>query len=379
MDRDELRILIEQSLNDQGFSIGNRGISPPSHLTKEALRSLHAQAVRHRITTAQSRLERHENRLLQRLASGHELDPAKIQPRLVEVGRRSEDELLFRYATLHWSIPVSSGYGRRLRFLVVDQQNDKLIGVIGLGDPVFSLGDRDKWIGWNKEAQRQRLHNVMDAFALGAVPPYSYLLGGKLVAMLAASDDVRMRFQQKYGESRSLILERILNSQLALITTASALGRSSIYNRLRYDGTTLFERIGFTRGSGEFQYSNSLYEHIFAFATEHCTPSAKHEKWGGGFRARREVIKQSLAALGLSEAWSYHGVQRELFVVPLAHNTREFLRGEDEKLVWRTRSMDELASWFRERWLLPRAGRDPRYRDFRRTDYRLWGSTQEPA
>ena len=40
-----------------------------------------------------------------------------------------------------------------------------------------------------------RLRNVMDAFVLGAVPPYRELLCGKLVAMLAASDEVRDAFR----------------------------------------------------------------------------------------------------------------------------------------------------------------------------------------
>ena len=60
-----------------------------------------------------------ESKLLSRFASGKEVQPGKIKPRLVEVKRHSQDELLFRYACLHWSIPVSSGYGRRLRFLVM--------------------------------------------------------------------------------------------------------------------------------------------------------------------------------------------------------------------------------------------------------------------
>ena len=44
---------------------------------------------------------------------------------------RSFDGLLWRWLSLHWSIPVSSGYGRRLRFLVVDEGHQgKVIGLI---------------------------------------------------------------------------------------------------------------------------------------------------------------------------------------------------------------------------------------------------------
>ncbi|MCX8086374.1 MAG: DUF4338 domain-containing protein [Rhodocyclaceae bacterium] len=74
--------------------------------------------------------------MLAHLANGRELDPARIAPRLVEVERETTGELLFRYARLHWSIPVSAGYGRRLRFLVWDDGHDRLMGILNSrGDP----------------------------------------------------------------------------------------------------------------------------------------------------------------------------------------------------------------------------------------------------
>jgi hypothetical protein len=185
---------------------------------------------------AQPGLHRYEERLLQFIANGTEVQPKAIVPQLVEVQRDTEAELLFRYAGLHWSIPVSSGYGRRLRFLVKDASNDKLIGLFGLSDPVFALGARDQHVGWDADTRADRLYHIMDAFVMGAVPPYSTLLGGKLVALLALSNQVRQSFRRKYAGSKSLIRKAIRPPFLTMITTASALGRSSVYNRLRVDG-----------------------------------------------------------------------------------------------------------------------------------------------
>lgn len=227
MEATELRELIITSLEQQGFRVGESRILPPSDASKESLRRLHEMAVRSRLEKARKNLQPHESQLLGRFASGGEVRPAKIRPRLIEVKRRTQDELLFRYACLHWSIPVSSGYGRRLRFLVIDEYNGKLMGLFGLGDPVFSLEPRDRWVGWDKEGRRARLRHVLDAFVLGSVPPYSLLLCGKLIALLVASDEVRETFRQKYGGRPSLITERTSDGSLALITTTSALGRSS--------------------------------------------------------------------------------------------------------------------------------------------------------
>ena len=367
-----LRDLIVASLQEQGFLLrGDRILLPPA-LTKARLRSLHAQAVQHRLASVKPRLCRYEPNLLRRIASGQDVVPEQITPRLVEVQPGSEDELLFRYASLHWSIPVSSGYGRRLRFLVIDEQNEKLIGLFGLGDPVFSLAARDTWIGWSYETRRERLHYVMDAFVLGAVPPYSLLLCGKLVAMLATSSEVSEAFRRKYGQRRSLILGRHLDSSIGLITTTSALGRSSIYNRLKHHDRLLYHSAGFTRGYGEFHFSNGLYSRISEYVVRHCEPTAKQDRWGSGFRNRREVIRKCLMKLGLSSEWLHHGVQREVFVVPLAKNTRAVLQGAHTTFQWYDQPAEDLFSWFRQRWLLSRAQRDRRYMEFVPSSYRLW-------
>ena len=369
-----LRSRIVHSLRKQGFQVRAGLIAPPDGRDKNKLRALHREAVKHNVARSRSGLERHEDRLLSYVAAGRDIVPERIRPRLVLVQRGSEDELLFRYTRLHWSIPVSAGYGRRLRFVIYDESNGKLIGIFGLGDPIFGLKPRDRWIGWDYEARRKRLQCVMDLFVLGAVPPYSYLLCGKLVALLATSQEVQAAFRRKYGGRQATISRRPLDGRLALLTTTSALGRSSLYNRLRYRERIVFRSVGFTRGSGDFHFGNGFYGELRRFALEHCDATAKHPSWGEGFRNRRELVRKTLPILGLSSKLSYHRIEREIFVAPLAANTQEFLRGDHQKLQHHGRTEGELFEWFRDRWLLPRAARDERYRTFEPEGYRLWRS-----
>jgi len=364
--------LITASLRRQGFRVRDGQILPPTKLDKEKIRKLHRTAVQHRVESAKARLARHEPDLLRHIASGAEVVPEKICPCLVAVRRGTEEELLFRYCSLHWSIPVSSGYGRRLRFLVMDRANSKVIGLFGLCDPVFSVAARDKWIGWNSDARKKCLKHVMEAFILGAVPPYSQLLCGKLVAMLCASDEVRAAFRRKYGKGKSIIRGHAADGRVALITTTSALGRSSIYRRLRFADRHLMESVGFTSGWGEFQFTNGAYARLYDYATEYCKPTAKQQSWGVGFRNRRELVRKCLAHVGLSDQFLNHGIRRELFVMPLARNAREFLRGDHVRLQWYYQSASDLFGAFRERWLLPRSERDPSYSEYDREAYRLW-------
>jgi hypothetical protein len=140
-------------------------------------------------------------------------------------------------------------------------------------------------------------------------------------------------------------------------------------------GSPVFHSLGFTQGSGEFHFSNGIYDELRALAVDHCTPTAKHERWGSGFRNKRELLRKVLPLLGFSPELVYHGVRREIFAAPLGRDAAAFLRGESELLEPFGYSVAELFSWFRERWLLPRADRDDRYRAFDPESYRLWGQS----
>ena len=157
-----------------------------------------------------------------------------------------------------------------------------------------------------------------------------------------------------------------------MLTTTSALGRSSVYNRLRFDGRTVYKSVGYTRGSGDFHFSNEIYDEILRFANRWCEPTAKQARWGTGFRNRRETVRRVLRTVGLPTHLQYHGIRREVFVVPLAKNTRQYLLAEDVPLQPYAQSTAALFEFFRSRWLLPRAGRDPTYQDFDKESYRLW-------
>ncbi len=366
-----MRQAVLESLAEQGFVIERGTISPPAQDSKEHLRSLHAKAVQHQRERSRAGLERHEAVLLQRIADGREVDAGKVVPRISLVHAGTEDELLFRWCRLHWSIPTSAGYGRRLRFLVTDEVNGKLMGLIGLSDPVYALGSRDKWIGWNEHQKRAGLRRVMDAFVLGAVPPYNGLLAGKLIAMLATSHEVQNAYLAQYAGAQGRISGSVHGRPLALITTTSALGRSSVYNRLSLGDRRVAIGVGFTTGSGDFQFANGLYDSLTAYARIHCEPTAKHAKWGKGFRNRREVVKKALTHLGLGDALLYHGVKREVFVLPLGPNAQRTLCGEDELRPYEV-TTTELSDYWASRWMGPRARRRPEFQRFRRQSWQLW-------
>lgn len=363
------------SLREQGYTVNADSISIPSDSTKDNFREIQQHATKKTLEKNEKAIRPYENRLIQYIANGDEVVPEKIDPELILVQRGSEHEKLFRYISLHWSIPISPGYGRRMRFLLMDRSNGKAIGIFALGDPVISLKDRDSLIGWNRETRHQRLYHVMDAYVLGAVPPYSYLLGGKLVALSALSNEVRKHFQIKYENNRPLISKKQKPPILAMITTTSALGRSSIYNRIKTNGTNYWRSIGFTQGYGEFHFSNGIYNDLRNFVIHHCNPTMRHKNWGEGFRNKREIVYYGLQVLGLPYTFANHGIPREIFAAPLGSKALEYLRGESKQVRFYDWPLSALFETFRERWLLPRAERISEWKDFRRESYLIWDNS----
>ena len=337
--------------------------------SKEAIRVRHASQRRER-SEAESRLVALRGReLLAYFADGSEVDPSEIRPRLVHIERAdSKEGHLFRLATLLWSVPVSHGYGRRLRFLVIDEQNGKLIGLLALGDPVFNLACRDAWIGWTVQQREARLSFALDAYVLGAVPPYSFMLGGKLVASLVASDEIRDIFQHRYGNKPGLISERAKNPKLVLVTTTSSLGKSSLYNRLRLKGIVEFQPIGLTGGWGHFGVSEDLFRDLRTFLREQGSQYHNNYEFSQGPNWRLRAIRKAASLLCIEEDILRHGIQREVFGVPLASNWREVLIGADSKVVQSQLPTDVIAEAALERWVRPRAERRPEWKDWSRLD-----------
>jgi len=329
--------------------------------TKELIRACHAQQRAAFRASEQLFLGRYGRALLSHFAGGPEVTPDAVDPQISLVVSDTEDAALFRLATLLWSVPVSRGYGRRLRFLVRDQANGKLLGLFALTDPVFNLKARDTWIGWNADDRRERLVHMMDAHIVGAVPPYSFLLGGKVIAALMTSQEVCDTFSTKYSHRSGIISKQYKHAQLHLITVTSALGRSSLYNRLNLPGTVKFERIGQTSGWGHFHIPQPLFLLMRELLQREGHPYASGHEFGQGPNWRLRVAHEALRRVGLDPHLLRHGISREVYGVPLAPNWRECLCKKEEAGVVLRPSAAAIGTLAVNRWLIPRAQARPDY------------------
>src|SRR5271155_3375664 len=139
-----LKRKIYRELKDSGFKFERNAIIPPDSQDKSALRRVHKPALDHLLAENKKWILENEKQFLESFADGDEINPEEISPKLVLIEKdNAENSGLFRYASYLWSVPLSRGFGRRLRYLVKDRSNGKLIGIIGLTDPVIGLKVRD--------------------------------------------------------------------------------------------------------------------------------------------------------------------------------------------------------------------------------------------
>lgn len=372
MDREQLaqqiRAEVEAHLDSLGMGTTAK-LNGVVHDDKDVVRAMHSaqrlEVIAQERKSLPPLLVLHLSR---HFANGYEVDPLNISPELVPVHSDDETGLLFRLATLLWSIPVSKGYGRRMRFLVTDRANGKLIGVLALKDPVFNLKVRDEAIGWTVRDREARLVSVMDAYVVGAIPPYSQLLGGKLVTCLLGSDEISSEFHARYAGVRGIISQTVKPAALALITITSALGRSSIYNRVKLPGLVELKRVGVTEGWGHFHVPGPLFEDMRRLLEMDEHSYASGHRFGQGPNWRIRVIREALARVGLDSKLVRHGVAREVFMMPLAKNWQAYLKRESDDCVLDRPSATVIAEACRARWIVPRASRYPEYRTWTRED-----------
>lgn len=227
--------------------------------------------------------------------------------------------------------------------------------------------------------RRERLVYMMDAYVVGAVPPYSNILGGKLITSLIGSRKVSEDFFSRYGQSKGIISKKVKSPQLGVVTVTSALGRSSIYNRLHLraapdpyniNSRTLVElnHIGSTQGYGHFHLDGELFERLRRLLVLEYHKYSSGHKFGDGPNWRIRVARVGLARIGLNPGIVKHGISREVYAMPLAQNFSEVLRGETTNIII-DRPTAEISEAALQRWILRRAQERPEFNDIRKKVY----------
>ncbi len=292
---------------------------------------------------------------------GKDINPEKISLEIREVRAGTIDEVIFRWWNLMWwNMPYQHPYGRQLRFLLWDTTHNAPFGLIALQSPVLKMSVRDKALAIPNDELDVWVNQSLNAQRVGALPPYNELLGGKMVALALTANEIRKVYKKKYRNYITLLEGRKIKSDLLFITTTSAFGRSSLYNRLKYKKSIVAKSLGYTQGSGSFHIPDNIYEKIIKFLKRKKINVGR--EYGNGPSRKLKLISVGFSHLGLPK-FEFHGIKREFYLFPLAFNLKKVI-SKNKKPIFYNRPFRKLESFWKKRWALPRAERISEWKDF---------------
>jgi len=157
------------------------------------------------------------------LFSDFTMHPKDMDFEVLEIPQEKWENLL-NITSSHINI---SPVGRQIRLAVLEKNTGKIVGFIRLGSPVINMKPRNEMLGqvFTQKPEWSKRFNgsAMMGFVIVPAQPFGYnYLGGKLLAAICTSHEVREILNKKYGMN------------LCLFETTSLYGSSKTVSQ--YDG-----------------------------------------------------------------------------------------------------------------------------------------------
>lgn len=213
--------------------------------------------------------------------------------------------------------------------------------------------------------------DVMDVTVCGAVAPYNHILGGKLVALMMASPEVRREYQRRYKRAPSIIASSMAGRPVIRRPRLVLLGTTSLYSvapsqynrlRMRLDTKTdslAYEPLGRTVGYGSYHFSQITIATLERLLSRTQSGRPVNSIFGEGVNPKLRKVRAALDAIGLpSNLLLQHGSPRLVYGVVLARNFRDVLLGvksrPDFLLPAGAAGDQQIVDYWRSRWLAGR-------------------------
>jgi hypothetical protein len=222
---------------------------------------------------------------------------------------------------------------------------------------------------------------VADITVCGAVQPYNAILGGKLVAMLAASPEVTAEYHRRYSGAESEIASSmagrpiVRDPNLVLLGTTSLYGiGSSQYNRIkvpcerlggRRDELVRYAELGHSEAFGTSQYSEETVDALADLVQQSTGGQRVNSIFGEGVSPKLRKVRHGLELLELpTRLLLRHHRRRVVYAVSLVRNLTDYLLGLDSSPSYLlppdggATVTVAIGAWWRERWLRNRIDSD---------------------
>lgn len=99
---------------------------------------------------------------------------------------------------------------RRINWLIWNGM--ELVGAIGISSCVLAVGDRDRWIGWNREVREKMSNSMANNYRFCLKPNIGIKnLGSRVLKMVR--EEGRKRWKEKYGDELILLETYVLKNE----------------------------------------------------------------------------------------------------------------------------------------------------------------------
>ena len=211
---------------------------------------------------------------------------------------------------------------------------------------------------------------VADVSVCDAVARYNGLLGGKLVALLMASEEVRDAYRQRYAGQVSIISSQMAGravyrpAELKALTTTSLYGNgSSQYNRLRLrasdhpvlDHDIEWRELAKTAGYGTVHLGSTTVRVLREVSERMYRARRINHRFGEGASPRMRQIREAVEALGIDATMVlHHATPRIFYGCELHPGAIDELMGLYPSTESHSHPASVIASLWRQRWVSKR-------------------------
>ena len=228
--------------------------------------------------------------------------------------------------------------GRNVKIFIKDRNTGKVLGLISLGSDITSLGVRDQFIGWTKEDKftNGKLNNTCIATTIVPTQPLGYnFVGGKLIAALCTSPEIRDHWKQKY------------DNVLIGVGTTSLYGIQSIYN-----GIPHFKTLGESKGMISIKPDDKYYDVWHQYIK--VKYPEKYEKAINSTGPKQNVLNMIFRELNIKTNHYNHGFKRGVFFSQMYENGNQFLcsKIEEQDLVMKNKILkgnEYSVNWWKDK------------------------------
>jgi hypothetical protein len=235
-----------------------------------------------------------------------------------------------------------------LKFMIKDKSTNKYLGILEIGNDIFTCEPRDIFIGWNSDIKKSkisldsqnnktqnRLSYIVNITCCIGLQPMSYNLNiGKLLVMTIFSKEVQEHFYN------------IRDHYFAGVCTFGLYGKSIQYDRLKE-----IKYIGETKGNGSCEIPSDLYDKIRNFVKIYFPDDYN-------LKLKMTSPKMRILQFGLNELninqsdLLYHGKKRGIYFGYTSNESKDFLNGITNIFnpINNIKTFNEIVFFWKNRW-----------------------------